>query len=154
MLFLFWLVTWFVQLHFLDSNPWFFGVSWPIFVVLTLYLSRHFITLRLIWWLLLLGIISDLSSHMAPGLIIRGYLCLALGVALISFLSSKKLLSQFWCEGAAVVVLAGFTLLVQASSFRSLMEDLRIELWLYLVLTVAVYLLVKLADQLRSYYYI
>jgi hypothetical protein len=149
MIFLLWLASWFVQLHFLDASPW-VSVSWPLFVVLTLFLSRRFITVRLIWWLLLLGIISDTSSHLAPGLVLRGYLFLAVSVVLMRRLDNKKYFEKKYVEAVAVIVLSGLVLLVQASSFKVLIGTLGIEIWLYLAMTLVIYFLIRLLVKIRS----
>lgn len=149
MIFLFWLSCWFVQLYFLSTAPW-LGVVWPLFTVLTLFLSRRFIVSRLAGWLIILGVISDISSHLALGSVLRGYIVLAMGAIVVSVINNRLKITKFWQETLLVIILAIAVLLAQSTSLKVVAALFRYELWLYALMTAVLYVVIKLISNLSQ----
>lgn len=151
MIWLIWASSFVVQLHYLEASPW-AGLSWPLFLTLTLVLANYINVYRLTWGIIIFGVIADLSSHFPRGEIFGDYLILLIGVWAIGLLQKKyeeRLVRWTWLVTSLVIALVYRLLINFEYLYWSYYTAIVILIWLIMA-TISLILLDWVVFRLRQ----
>lgn len=129
MIWLFLITAWFLQLHFIESAAW-FGVAWPLFAAIILLNSHKLDKYKLSWLLLFLGVLADLSSHLLPTTVLRGYIFLIAAIWLLTWLNKhlNNIRFSYFFKFLLLILLINIFFFIQTTSWSSLFLSLQFEL--------------------------